>query len=489
MTVLIETDGLAVDGLDSIVRPTALRVRAGVPFTILGETGSGKSLLAQAIAGTLPDGLAARGRVRINGRDVLGLSHADKRHHLWGRAIAILPQEPWLALDPTARAAPQVWEGFTKVLKLPRAAARAATGQALRALGLEDAARKLPGQLSGGMAQRVAFVAARAGGAPIVIADEPTKGLDAARRDDAVDLLKSGMGTTGGLLVISHDIAVPKRLGGEVAIMLKGSIIESGPVDQVLSNPRHDYTRRLLAADPAVWPEPVASPVGDRLIEVEGLAKSRGGRTLFRDLSFTLHRGEIIGVVGPSGCGKSSLGDLLLGVIAPDGGTIRRNPSWPALRFQKVWQDPPAAFAPQLTLRTALGDLVRRHGLAWDRIPPLMDRLGLSTALLDRPPGGISGGELQRFSLLRTLLLDPVFLFADEPTSRLDLITQQEIVGLMRDVARETGCGLLLVSHDHALINRVADRVIAIGHQSHLASSRLDSPQVASPSLTSGDAA
>lgn len=463
MTALIETENLAVAAADGIVNPTSLRVRAGVPFTILGETGSGKSLLAQAIAGTLPDGLVASGRVRINGQEVLDWTRDRKRQQLWGRTLAILPQEPWLALDPTARTASQVREGFSGVLDLPPTAAAAATGRALAQVGLGDAGGRLPGHLSGGMAQRAAFIAARAGGAPIVIADEPTKGLDAARRDDAVNLLKSGMGDRGGLLVISHDIAVPRRLGGDIAIMLRGDIVESGPVERVLAAPSHAYTRRLLAADPATWTAEPRPAAGEALIEVTGLGKSRGGRQLFKDLTFTLHRGEIIGVVGPSGCGKSTLGDLLLGLLRPDSGAVRRAPAIPKPRFQKIWQDPPAAFAPHITLRRILNDLLRLHGLGWERVEALMGQLALSAALLDRRPGSISGGELQRFSLLRALLLDPVFLFADEPTSRLDLITQQGIIDLLRGFARETPCALVIVSHDRTLVAKVADRVITVG--------------------------
>jgi peptide/nickel transport system ATP-binding protein len=463
MTALIEVENLAIAGREGIVKPTSLSVTAGVPFTILGETGSGKSLLAQAIAGTLPDGISATGRVRINGRDVLSLSSEERRRTLWGRELAILPQEPWLALDPTARTATQVEEGYALIRRLPLAKARLAARDALRLVGLDRTADKFPGQLSGGMAQRAAFLAARAGGAPIVIADEPTKGLDAGRRDDAVDLLKRGMGEAGGLLVISHDMAVPRRLGGEVAVMLRGEIIETGSAERILSAPRHDYTRRLLAADPASWAVPGQSPRGEALIEVAGLAKGRGGRTLFTDLSFTLHRGEIIGIVGPSGCGKSTLGDLLLGLLPPDAGRIHRDPRFPRVRFQKIWQDPPAAFPPHLPLRQLMDDLARLHGLDLGQAEALMDRLYLPRHLLDRRPGEISGGELQRFSLLRALLLDPVFLFADEPTSRLDLITQQEIIELLRRFARDTPCGLLIVSHDLDLIARSADRVIKVG--------------------------
>ncbi|MGF1593588.1 MAG: ABC transporter ATP-binding protein [Kiloniellaceae bacterium] len=470
MTVLIETRDLSIASTEAIVHPTSIEVRAGIPFTILGETGSGKSLLVQAIADMLPPGVNAEGRVVINGRETRSLP-ARQRQAMWGREIAVLPQEPWLALDPTARSIGQIAEGYSRVRGLPAAAALQAAEAATRGLGLAGAGRKLPHQLSGGMAQRVAFLAARAGGAPIVIVDEPTKGLDAALRDSAVELLRREMGQDGGLLTITHDIAVPRRLGGEVAIMLEGRIVEAGPVERVLATPQHDYTRKLIAADPAAWPRragaasagaPVLeAPVLEApVLDAQGVGKARGGNLLFRDWSFEIARGEIVGIVGPSGCGKSSFGDLLLGLLAPDSGTVRRHPDFPARRFQKIYQDPPSAFAPQLTFRETLADLCRLHRLPEERVGDLMQRLRLHRSFLDRRPGEISGGELQRLALLRVLLLDPVFLFADEPTSRLDLITQKEMTDLLVALAREQDCALLLVSHDLELVAKTADRVV-----------------------------
>ncbi|MGF1631080.1 MAG: ABC transporter ATP-binding protein [Kiloniellaceae bacterium] len=463
MTVLIETRDLSIASTEAIVHPTSIEVRAGIPFTILGETGSGKSLLVQAIADMLPPGVSAEGRVVINGRETRSLP-ARQRQAMWGREIAVLPQEPWLALDPTARSIGQIAEGYRRVRGLSAAAAQQAAEAAVRGLGLEGAGRKLPHQLSGGMAQRVAFLAARAGGAPIVLVDEPTKGLDAALRDSAVDLLRREMGQDGGLLTITHDITVPRRLGGEVAIMLDGRIVEAGPVERVLATPQHDYTRQLIAADPAAWPRRASAAKGGApVLEAQGVGKARGGNLLFRDWSFEIARGEIVGIVGPSGCGKSSFGDLLLGLLAPDSGTVRRHPDFPARRFQKIYQDPPSAFAPQLTFRETLADLCRLHRLPEDRVAALMQPLRLHRGLLDRRPGEISGGELQRLALLRVLLLDPVFLFADEPTSRLDLITQKEMTDLLVAFAREQDCALLLVSHDLELVAKTADRVVELG--------------------------
>ncbi|WEF24861.1 ATP-binding cassette domain-containing protein [Paracoccus sp. S3-43] len=464
MTVLLNAETVSVHaGAETLVAPLSLALHAGRPFTILGETGSGKSLLAQAIIGTLPGGLRAAGRVTLDGHD-LDLSRPGGHRALWGRVIGVLPQEPWLSLDPLMAARGQVAEGHAFVRGLSWDDARRAADRDLAELGLEGAGDRRPDQLSGGMAQRVAFAAARTGGARIVVADEPTKGLDAARRDDVIDLLMREVRDDGGLLTITHDLVLARRMGGDLAVVLKGRVIERGPAEQVLSNPQHDYTRRLIAADPSSWPpaQPRA-PRGTPVLRASGLGIARGGRMLFDGLDLTLHPGEIVGIWGPSGCGKSTLGDVLLGLTRADHGTVARAQGPSRVRFQKLYQDPPSAFPRHVRLGTALDDLIRMHRLDAGRIPPLMERLRLAPVLLTRRPTEVSGGELQRLALLRALLLDPVFLFADEPTSRLDLITQAEVTRLLADTARQTGMALLLVSHDPDLIRKTADRVVSLG--------------------------
>ncbi|MBB4005359.1 MAG: ATP-binding cassette domain-containing protein [Aurantimonas endophytica] len=447
-------------GPQRIVAPASLDLVPGRPLTIIGETGSGKSLLAQAIVGNLPDGLSAEGRVTIG--DVSEEAGASGRHALWGRGITVLPQEPWLSLDPTMRALPQVAETHLLVAERSEADADRAAKSDLASVGLSEAVAKYPFQLSGGMAQRLAFVVARAGGAPIVIADEPTKGLDAARIGEVVDLLRKGLANGGALLIITHDVEVARRLGGEVAIMLKGEIVERGEADVVLAAPQHDYTRTLLAADPRHWPARApaapASQAAESVLDLRDVAASRGGRTLFSGLSLAVRRGEIVGLTGPSGCGKSTLGDVALGLVRTDAGTVQHHVGLPSTAFQKLYQDPVAAFPPRRTLRRTLCDLAALHRLDASRIPDLMERLRLYPALLDRRPGQVSGGELQRFSLLRVLLLKPALIVADEPSSRLDLVTQKEMIELIVDAADRDGCAIILISHDEALVDAVADR-------------------------------
>lgn len=459
MTASLEVDGLTIaSGGHKLIRDVFFTVRPGVPLTLLGESGSGKSLVVQAIMGTLPAELSVTGRVVLDGKDILGTD----RRALWGRRIGLLPQEPWLALDPTMRADGQVAEVYRHARGLPWSQARQSGRARLRELGLEAASRRYPFQLSGGMCQRVALAIARAAETDLLLADEPTKGLDRALRDDVANGLKAEADRGRSLITITHDVAVARVLGGKVGVMLDGAMVEYGPAGSVLDSPRHDYTRQLLMADPSAWAPRKPLAPRDTVIEARGLTKSFGGVPVIEDVDLDIRAGEVVALLGPSGSGKSTLGNLLLGLLRPDRGEIRRKAGLSPLRFQKVYQDPPSAFAPHQTVRTAFADLAKRHGLDWKRFVPLFERFRLSSGLLDRRPGQLSGGELQRFALCRVLALEPAFVLADEPTSRLDPITQREVADLLHELAAEHGLGVLMVTHDHAMARNLAGRVIEL---------------------------
>lgn len=455
-----------------LLEPVSLALKAGEPLVVIGETGSGKSLLAQALLGTLPPELVASGSLWLDG-ELYPLHTPENRRPLWGRRLAVLPQEPWLALDPLMKVIRQVGEAYRLVAGRSAQASHAAARSDLEQLGVAAASEQLPGKLSGGMAQRVAFAAARAGGAPLLIADEPTKGLDAARVSEIGELLLKSLAETprAGLMVITHDMALAHQIGGRLMVVRRGQVIEQGATRDVLAAPTHAYTRRLVNAAPQAWPEAAFKPAadsasrdgkaaGETIIRAENLTIARGDTSLLRDVELSVKGGEIIGVQGASGCGKSSLGDALLGLLAPHSGRVVQHAE--RLEYQKLYQDPVATFPPRRTLGRLLKDLSARHRLDDSQLPQLMEQLRLAPELLSRLPGQVSGGELQRFALLRLMLIKPRFVFADEPTSRLDPLVQQEVIACMVKMVREQDTALVLVSHDAALLRKVADRVLVV---------------------------
>lgn len=469
-------------GGHTLVRRVHFSIPAGGVLTLLGESGSGKSLLAQAIMGNLPGTLHSSGSIEIAGQ-LSDAADTRTRRRGWGRDIALLPQEPWLALDPTMPVMQQVAETYELVshpavddghdgrdgrdgLRTARVGARERAAAALESLGLQAAAAKYPFMISGGMAQRVAFLATHAAGAPLMIIDEPTKGLDTDRRDEVLALLLAARAQGMSLLCITHDVWLARALGGQLAVMRDGEMVEQGPAAEVLATPRYAYTQRLLAADPARWrvepAVPAESATGPVIAELRQVSKSFGKHRLFSTVDMRIHGGEIVAVTGPSGAGKTSLGNIVLGLLKPDEGTVLRAPGLARTAFQKIYQDPAAAFVPTVSLRCSLQDLMRLHALDWSMLESLLVRMRIAPLLLDRLPRQVSGGELQRVALARVLWMRPALIFADEPTSRLDPLTQQDVMTLLVEQARALGTAVLLVTHDADIVRCVADRQIRL---------------------------
>ena len=467
----VPTDGLVIDharvahGSTTLADVSDLRMEPGRPLTVIGESGSGKSVLAHAVMGTLPAELSASGSMHI-GADRFDLADRDGRRHLWGRRLALLPQEPSLALDPTMRVRGQVAEGVTGWHPRHPTALRLAD-ERLGSLGLAGAGQQHPHTLSGGMAQRVAYAAATIGGARVLVVDEPSKGLDRQSLDRLAALLSAHVADGGLLLTITHDLGLARRLGGDVLVMRESAVVEAGPAERVLSAPSHAYTRRLLAAEPARWDLPwmraAATSAGEPLVTARGIAKSYGATALFEDVSLEIRAGERWAVTGPSGVGKTTLGNALLRLVPVDAGSVVHSATTRAGRLQKLYQDPGLSFPRRVPLAVAMGDVVRRYGADDGRVRSLLDTVGLPYDILQRRPGQVSGGELQRIAIVRAMLPRPALIFADEATSRLDLATQLTTMdSLMTEVA-ENGCALLLVTHDQDLARAVTDRELRLG--------------------------
>lgn len=455
MSTLELHDVVVTHGERRLVDVPHLRLEPGRPVTIVGESGSGKSLLAHALMGTLASSLDVDGKLSLN-ETLLPLSDRGNRRVLWGREIAMLPQEPALALDPTMRVLPQVAEG---ALGASRATARRRAEASLTDVGLAASARSFPHTLSGGMAQRVAYAAATVGGARVLVVDEPSKGLDRASVDRLAELLLAHVGNGGLLLTITHDLRLAAALGGEVMVMREASVVESGDAADVLGDPQHDYTQRLVDADPARWRYPWQRSGWDSpreaVVRAIGIGKAYGANSVFADVDLSIRPGERLALSGPSGVGKTTLGNALLGLTPVDTGTVVRDRSLAGGRVQKLYQDPTSSFPARVPIEVGMRDVARRHRASAVRVEELMAAVRLSPSLLARHPAEVSGGELQRIAIVRALLARPELVFADEAMSRLDLLTQQITVDCL--LSELGDAALLMVTHDRALARAVAD--------------------------------
>ncbi|MGB1321242.1 MAG: ABC transporter ATP-binding protein [Vibrio gallaecicus] len=476
MNAMLKIENLSIYTDDqTLVHNLSLDLNPHRPLTILGETGAGKSLIAAAVAGTLPGALKPEGDITLF--DEL---NPLNRERFWGKEIALLPQEPWLALNPLRTIASQISEVHKLVLNKDKSTSEVRTHNALQQMELDSDGGKHPFELSGGMAQRAAYLCATQAGGKLLIADEPTKGLDESRRDHVGQLLLSHCQSfetkaPRGLLTITHDIKLAKMLGGDIIVMKEGEIVERGDANTVLENPKAAYTKALIHAQPEYWlmesplsshPQQVDSSssnlhiVKKPLLKVHDLSIYREEKTLFSELTFSLDQGEVLGIYGDSGCGKSSLADTLLGLHNDFSGSIDWLQAVEKGQRLKLYQDPPSAHSPHVTLKTLLNDLCALHKLDRSKITALLDRLSLDQDLLERPSSQVSGGELQRFAILRALLMSPKLLIADEPSSRLDPITAAQTLKLIVEVSKEANCGLILISHDQLALSKLCNKVI-----------------------------
>lgn len=460
---LLKVDGLSVHvGHRTLLQEVSFSLGEGQVLTLLGESGAGKSLLAQAVMGNLPPTLRAGGTVTLDGQTTRA-NDAKARRPRWGRSLALLPQEPAQALDPLMRIRQQVSVVHELVHGQDFDAARAQAMDALGQYGLASAQRLYPWQLSGGMAQRAATAVARAAGARVLMADEPTKGLDGHWRDQTVAMLQQVQRDGGCLVVVTHDLRVARALGGEVIVLRAGEVVERGATAQVLDRPRHAFTQALVQADPAHWAHRVAPARGTAIVSGRGLGKRYGDKVLFEDIDLTVHVGERLAVQGPSGTGKSTLGNVLLGVTSPDRGHVDRTAGLAPTALQKLYQDPVASFAPRVRLGHALRDVAERHRCDWSSVEQSLASLGVAPDLLSRRPAEVSGGELQRIAMVRALMVRPAMLFADEPTSRLDPVSQQQAMDVLLAQTSQTGTALLLVTHDEDIARAVTSRALKLG--------------------------
>ncbi|MCL7462020.1 ABC transporter ATP-binding protein [Pseudomonas sp. NW5] len=480
-------------GIQPVVHGVSFALHAGETLALVGESGSGKSVTAHSILRLLPYPLASHpaGSIHYRGEDLLTLGERRLRA-IRGNRIAMIFQEPMTSLNPLHSVGQQIIEVLALHKGLQGEAARARAEELLTLVGIPEPAKRLkayPHELSGGQRQRVMIAMALANEPEVLIADEPTTALDVTVQLKILDLLKELQARLGmALLLITHDLNLVRRIAHRVCVMQQGRIVEQGACDALFHAPQHPYTQELLGADPSG--APADNPPGPPLIEAEDLRvwfpikKGLLRRTVDHvkavdGVSFSLARGQTLGIVGESGSGKSTLGMALLRLINSRGAIrfagqaiegLTQEQVRPLRRqIQVVFQDPFGSLSPRMSVGQIIGEGLEIHAIGSpaereQAIIAALQEVGLDPASRHRYPHEFSGGQRQRIAIARALVLKPELILLDEPTSALDRTVQRQVVELLRSLQQKYNLTYLFISHDLAVVRALSHQLMVVRH-------------------------
>ncbi|MFK3666037.1 ABC transporter ATP-binding protein [Ochrobactrum teleogrylli] len=474
------------------VRDISFELRAGEILCIIGESGSGKSVTANTIMGLLPSTMQiSGGEIDFRGADLLKMPERQRRL-LRGRSVSIIFQDPLSSLNPLMTIRDQIEEVLVAHDYGDAAKRKAKIVELLTEVGLPDPEviqHQYPFRLSGGQRQRVMIAMALALDPDVLIADEPTTALDVTTQAQILDLIRKIQKRKGmSVMFITHDFGVVSEIADSVIVMEKGNLVEQGSATDVLGNPQHPYTQRLIAAVPHMREDDrTAAEQSDIILEASKLTKTyHVGSGMFgrkrvvpalQEVSFTLKRGQTLGVVGESGSGKSSLGRVLMKLTDVDSGNIffeekdiaplseaEFRPLRP--RIQMVFQDPFASLNPRHTIGMSLTVGPIAHGQepkeVRKRALETLELVGLDRGAMERFPHEFSGGQRQRVGIARALMLDPEILIADEAVSALDVSIQAQILELLQKVQKDRDLAIIFITHDLRVASQICDDVLVM---------------------------
>ncbi|MGJ8545869.1 MAG: ABC transporter ATP-binding protein [Sulfitobacter sp.] len=495
MSPLLDVKDLRVsfqqDGkLTEAVKGVSFHVERGETVALVGESGSGKSVSALSTVSLLGDSAKVSGSVTYDGQQMIGAPERLLRQ-VRGNDISFIFQEPMTSLNPLHTIEKQLGESLALHQGVVGTAARARILELMEKVGINDAQSRLgayPHQLSGGQRQRIMIAMALANKPDVLIADEPTTALDVTIQAQILDLLKGLKDSEGmGLLFITHDLGIVRRIADRVCVMQKGEIVEQGPTAQIFENPQHPYTIKLLSAEPSGKPAPVPA-------DAEVIAQTKNLKVWFpiqrgllrrtvghvkavNDASLSVRAGETLGVVGESGSGKTTLALAVMRLIASEGRIVfmgqdvRQWKTRELRRLRKdmqiVFQDPFGSLSPRMTCFQIIAEGLTVHKVDPERnqrelVQEVMEEVGLDPATMDRYPHEFSGGQRQRIAIARAMVLRPRLLVLDEPTSALDMTVQVQIVELLRNLQAKYGLAYLFISHDLKVVRAMSHQVMVM---------------------------